>query len=79
MAHPQLRNDFHKRSFLETALKDRQWALMVSANHEVMGMSYVQYRTILEKFQTKWRTFEGSQRADDSYSSTLRTSRWKIN
>lgn len=32
MAHPQLRNDFHKRSFLENVVKDRLWALMVSAN-----------------------------------------------
>lgn len=57
MAHPQLRGDFHKRSFLESAVKDREWALMVSTNHEVWKLSYVQYRTTLEKFQTKWNTF----------------------
>lgn len=53
MAHTQLRNDFHKRTFLETAVQDREWALMVSANHEILQMSYLRYRTTLEKFQTK--------------------------
>ena len=81
MAHPQLRNDFHKGSFLESAVKDREWALMVSTNHAVMKMPYVQFRTTLEKFQTKWTSFGKSPQSQRGPlgSNSFRASRWKVN
>ena len=81
MAHPQLRNDFQKRSFLENAFKDRQWALMVSSNHAVRKMPYVQCGTTLEKFQTKWVTFGRSSQSQCGTLGSIyfRASRWKVN
>lgn len=80
MAHPQLRTDFSKRMFLENAVKDRQWALIVSANHELMGLSYVQYRTYLEKFESKWGMFSSATAPNPMKVPTapqFRSARWK--
>lgn len=82
MAHPQLRSYFSKYMFLESAVKGKQFALMVSASYEIMKLCYVQYRTFLEKFQSKWSNFSATIQDGNSSNITgtsdkFRSSRWK--
>lgn len=52
---------------------------MVSANHEVMKLTYLQYRTYLENFQSKWSSFSAASngRTGNSDKPKFRPSRWK--
>lgn len=79
MANFELRTDFAKRIFLENVVKGRDWALMVSANHEVVKLTYLQYRTYLEKFQSKWSSFAAASVSSSNKAggSKFRSSRWK--
>lgn len=84
MSEKDDRSDRSMRVFLEQSCEGKEWALHVATNHDISEISYLNYRTLLERAQGRWAKFEqrkvdNSSIGDKGEAGDYKQSRWKVN